>query len=191
MAVWSKALPLKVSCFSPLPWFESRPGHVKKLPVTWRMAMVSAWDSGFLHHSIRQLANHDRTLLFSGRKSDYNENFKFYILPKSSITFQSNLRDHFRTSKSISVRERQKTLKCVFPTLLFRKRAKAKFKYMSNISGENVRKKHFQHFVKNVWKRYLHSFICLFLAHFRKEVLEKIFDLFSACRVCFLVLFTN
>ena len=34
-AVWSKAPPLTVRCLSPLPGFESRPGHVRKLPVTW------------------------------------------------------------------------------------------------------------------------------------------------------------
>ena len=36
MAVWSKVLPLTAmaSCLSPLPGFESRPGHVRKLPVT-------------------------------------------------------------------------------------------------------------------------------------------------------------
>ena len=34
-AVWSKAPPLTARCLSPLPGFEYRPGHVKKLPVTW------------------------------------------------------------------------------------------------------------------------------------------------------------
>ena len=34
MAVWSEASPLTVRCHSPLPGFESRPGHVRKLPVT-------------------------------------------------------------------------------------------------------------------------------------------------------------
>ena len=34
-AVWSKAPPLTVRCLSPLPGFESRRGHVRKLPVTW------------------------------------------------------------------------------------------------------------------------------------------------------------
>ena len=33
-AVWSKALPLTARCLSPLPGFESQPGHVRKLPVT-------------------------------------------------------------------------------------------------------------------------------------------------------------
>ena len=32
-AVWSK--PLTARCLSPLPGFESRPGYVRKLPVTW------------------------------------------------------------------------------------------------------------------------------------------------------------
>ena len=35
MAVWSKALPLTASSLSPLPGFEFRPGHVRKLSVTW------------------------------------------------------------------------------------------------------------------------------------------------------------
>ena len=35
MAVWSKAPPLTARCLSPLPGFEYRPGHVRKLPVTW------------------------------------------------------------------------------------------------------------------------------------------------------------
>ena len=34
VAVWSKALPLTASCLSPLPQFKSRPGNVRKLPVT-------------------------------------------------------------------------------------------------------------------------------------------------------------
>ena len=34
-AVWSKVPPLIARCLSPLPGFESRPGHVGKLPVTW------------------------------------------------------------------------------------------------------------------------------------------------------------
>ena len=38
MALWSKALPLPAHCLSPLPGFESRPGHVRTR------------DSGFLHY---------------------------------------------------------------------------------------------------------------------------------------------
>ena len=34
-AVWSKVPPLTVRCLSPLSGFESRSGHVRKLPVTW------------------------------------------------------------------------------------------------------------------------------------------------------------
>ena len=34
-SVWSKATPLTARCLSPLPGFESRPGHVRMLPVTW------------------------------------------------------------------------------------------------------------------------------------------------------------
>ena len=34
MAVWAKALPLTVSCLSPLSKFYSHAGHVRKLPVT-------------------------------------------------------------------------------------------------------------------------------------------------------------
>ena len=32
--VWSKAMPLTASCLSPLPGFESQPGHVRKNSVT-------------------------------------------------------------------------------------------------------------------------------------------------------------
>ena len=35
MAMWSKALPLNANTLSPLPVFESRLGHVRKLPMTW------------------------------------------------------------------------------------------------------------------------------------------------------------
>ena len=35
MAVWSKVLPLTASCPSTLPGFESLPGQVRKLPMTW------------------------------------------------------------------------------------------------------------------------------------------------------------
>ena len=55
--LWSKALPLTAGCFSPLPWIESRPGHVRVLPVTWGQAVVFAGCSGFLHQL--QLASHD------------------------------------------------------------------------------------------------------------------------------------
>ena len=56
-AVWSKAPPLTVRCLSPLSGFESRPGHVRKLPVTWGQAVVFAGYSGFLHYL--QLASHE------------------------------------------------------------------------------------------------------------------------------------
>ena len=56
-AVWSKAPPLTARCLSPLPGFESRPGHVRKLPVTWGWAVVFAGYSGFLHYL--QLASHE------------------------------------------------------------------------------------------------------------------------------------
>ena len=35
IAEWSEALPLIASCLLPLPRFESRPGRVRKLPLTW------------------------------------------------------------------------------------------------------------------------------------------------------------
>ena len=35
IAVWSKALPMMASYLSQLPWLESHPWHVRKLPVTW------------------------------------------------------------------------------------------------------------------------------------------------------------
>ena len=56
-AVWSKVLPLTAHCLSPLPGFESWPGHVRKLPVTWGLGVVFAGYSGFLHHI--QLASHN------------------------------------------------------------------------------------------------------------------------------------
>ena len=57
MAVYSKALPLTASCLSTLPGFESHPGHVRKLPVTWGKAVVFAGYSSFFHQL--QLASHD------------------------------------------------------------------------------------------------------------------------------------
>ena len=52
-----KALPLTASCLSPLPGFESEPGHVRNLPITWDEAVFFAGYSGFLHQL--QLASHD------------------------------------------------------------------------------------------------------------------------------------
>ena len=57
MALWSKAPPLSACCLSPLPGLESRPGHVRKLPVTWGWAVIFAGYSGFLHYL--QLASHE------------------------------------------------------------------------------------------------------------------------------------
>ena len=56
-AVGSKAPPLTARCLSPLPGFESRSGHVGKLPVTWSEAVVFAGYSGFLHYL--QLSSHE------------------------------------------------------------------------------------------------------------------------------------
>ena len=56
-AVWSKAPPLTAHCLSPLPGFESRPGHVRELPVTWGWAVVFVGSSGFLNYL--QLASHE------------------------------------------------------------------------------------------------------------------------------------
>ena len=50
MAEWSKAPSLTACCLSPLPRLESRPGHVRKLPVTWCWAVVFTGYSGFLHY---------------------------------------------------------------------------------------------------------------------------------------------
>ena len=50
MAVWSKVPLLTARCPSPLPGFESRPGHVRKFPVTWAKVAVFAGYSGFLHY---------------------------------------------------------------------------------------------------------------------------------------------
>ena len=56
-AVWSKAPLLTARCLSPLLGFESRPGHVRKLPVTWGKAVFFTGYSGFLHYL--QLASHE------------------------------------------------------------------------------------------------------------------------------------
>ena len=40
VALWSKALPQTASCLSALPGFEFRPGHVRKLLVTWGSCRV-------------------------------------------------------------------------------------------------------------------------------------------------------
>ena len=73
-----KALPLTSSCFSPLPGLESKPGHVRKLPVTWGQAVVFAGYSGFLHHL--QLASHDYMAAIWQKKVTKNEisNSKFF-----------------------------------------------------------------------------------------------------------------
>ena len=54
---WSKALPLTACYLLPLPGFESRPGQVRKLPVTWGLVVVFSGSSSFLH--LLQLASHD------------------------------------------------------------------------------------------------------------------------------------
>ena len=51
MAVWSRA-----SCLSPLPWFESRLGHVSFQCLGFSGYFYDEF-SGFLHHL--QLASHD------------------------------------------------------------------------------------------------------------------------------------
>ena len=56
-AVWSKAPLLTARCLSPLPGLESRPGHMRKLPVTLDLTTVFARYSGFLHYL--QLASHE------------------------------------------------------------------------------------------------------------------------------------
>ena len=48
VTAWYMVLPLTANCLSPLPGFESCPGHVRKLPVTWGKAVVFAWYYGFL-----------------------------------------------------------------------------------------------------------------------------------------------
>ena len=59
--VWSKAPPLIAHCLSPLPGFESQPGHMGKLPVTWGQAVVFAGYSGFLHYL--QLASQELAII--------------------------------------------------------------------------------------------------------------------------------
>ena len=48
MAVWSNVLPPTASCLLPLPWFESQPGYVSELAVTWGQAVVITGYSGDL-----------------------------------------------------------------------------------------------------------------------------------------------
>ena len=52
MAAWSKAPPQTARHLAPLPGFESRLGHVGKLPVTWGWVVVFVGYrySGFLHY---------------------------------------------------------------------------------------------------------------------------------------------
>ena len=50
MAKWSKAVPLTASCLSPLAGFESKPGYLSKLPVTWGQVLIFARDSGSIQH---------------------------------------------------------------------------------------------------------------------------------------------
>ena len=72
-AVWSKAPPLTPRCLSPLSGFESRPGHVRELPVTWGSAVVFAGYSGFLHYI--QLASHElATIGINVTKNNSNSN---------------------------------------------------------------------------------------------------------------------
>ena len=72
MAVWSKALLLTACYLSPLPRFESPPGHVRKLPVT---AVVFDGYSGFLH--FLKLASHK--IVTIGINVTKNEIRNFYL----------------------------------------------------------------------------------------------------------------
>ena len=59
VAVWSKVSPLTTRCLSPLPGFESRPGHVSDLGLGGGFSqgtVVFARYCGFLHYL--QLARH-------------------------------------------------------------------------------------------------------------------------------------
>ena len=47
-AMWPMALPLTVSCLTPLPGFEYRPRHEQNIPVTLAMAVVFAGYSGLI-----------------------------------------------------------------------------------------------------------------------------------------------
>ena len=72
-AVWSKAPPLIARCLSSLPGFESQPGHVGKLPVTWSQGVVFAGHSDFLHYL--QLASHELAII--GINVTINKNIFF------------------------------------------------------------------------------------------------------------------
>ena len=56
VAVWCEALPLTASCFSPLPGFIYRPGHVAKVASDLGLGIDFAAYSGFLQHL--QLGNY-------------------------------------------------------------------------------------------------------------------------------------
>ena len=74
MAVKSKTLPLSDSCLPPLPGFESRPGPVRKFPVTWGWAVVFASYSVFPRQI--QIASHDRNM---AERVTKNRNSKLLI----------------------------------------------------------------------------------------------------------------
>ena len=73
MAVWSKSVALTASYLSPLHRFECRSGHVRKVPLTWDWALLSAGYSSYLHHL--HLACHDIYVTTIWPKSDNNQNF--------------------------------------------------------------------------------------------------------------------
>ena len=83
MAVWSKAPPLTAHCLSPLPGFKSRPGHVRKLPVTWGWAVVFAGYSGFLHYL--QLASHELATIGINVTKNEIPNSKYIMFIKSDF----------------------------------------------------------------------------------------------------------
>ena len=71
MANRSKAPSLTARCLSSLPGFESRPAHVRKLPVPWGKAVVFAGYSPFLHYLKR--ASHELATIW--HKCDEKRNY--------------------------------------------------------------------------------------------------------------------
>ena len=67
-----------IHCLSPLPWFESQSGHVRKLPTNWGKAVIFTGNSGLIYHLQLVIANklglgsvsHWIIVTEYGRKSD-------------------------------------------------------------------------------------------------------------------------
>ena len=74
--LWWPCDPLTARYFSPLPGFESRPGHVRKLLVIWGWAADFDGYSGFLHYL--HMTSHE--LVLAWHKWDEKRNSKFKVI---------------------------------------------------------------------------------------------------------------